>query len=224
MFFYENKRKVLILSLIASSILFFTGCNNEQSNQEKSPSNINILSIKEEVEHKSFIENPIDINNLDDSIIKSTVNRVVDGDTVELIFPNDEIVDTRLLLIDTPETKHPKLGVQKYGLEASEFAKNVLQKGDIVYFQLDGKIKTDKYKRYLGYLWYNCDTHNKLELYNERVIEEGLARVGYVYNQRMYLKPLLEAQEVAKTKKINIWSIQNYVTDKGYDMTIYADN
>ncbi|MGL5692689.1 MAG: thermonuclease family protein [Peptostreptococcaceae bacterium] len=212
MFFYKNKLKLFTTTLCISATLFFSGCSDK--------SNLKLLSTDIPVEHTSSIKNPIDINNLDDSVIKATVDRVVDGDTVELIFPNNEKVDTRLLLIDTPETKHPKLGVQKYGPEASQFAKSVLHEGDTVYFQLDGKAKTDKYKRYLGYLWYNCSIHDNLELYNERVVAEGLARVGYIYNQKMYLEPLLETQEIAKSKKLNIWSIQGYVTDQGYDMSV----
>ncbi len=33
----------------------------------------------------------------------------------------------RLLLVDTPETKHPKKGVEKYGPEASAFTKKMVK-------------------------------------------------------------------------------------------------
>ncbi len=253
-FFNNKKQKTIFSALIISLGIFLTGCSNDNASSEvpypedttldiftKSDSNntdssdITINSYEYENysddsittstdNHISFTNTHIDINNLPDYIIPATVDRVVDGDTVEIILPSGEEVDTRLLLIDTPETKHPNLGVQKYGPEASEFAKSVLNKGDVVYFELDGKSKTDKYGRYLGYLWYTCDEHNTIEMYNERVIEEGLARVGYIYDQTKHLTALNKTQDIAISKKINIWSIKGYVTDKGYDMSILGEH
>lgn len=213
---FKNK-KIILVPLATSLALFISGCNSSQNivQQSTSVSSNGISTGK----HLSSISNKIDINNLGSDVIKSTVDRVVDGDTVEIILPSGDEVDTRLLLIDTPETKHPDLGVQKFGPEASEFAKSVLKQGDTVYFELDGKSKTDKYGRYLGYLWYNCAEHNVVEMYNERVVEEGLARVGYIYDQTKHLDSLLKTENLAKENAINIWSIKGYVTDKGYDMS-----
>lgn len=218
-FFNNNKNKPFLLSIVITIILTLSGCSNKSVDTIITDDlNLNILNIDNSSYHDSSLDKPLDINSNNKSVIKATINRVVDGDTVEIILSNGDKVNTRLLLIDTPETKHPKLKVQKYGPEASEFAKSVLHKGDTVYFELDGKSKTDKYGRYLGYLWYTCSEHNTLEMYNERVVEEGLARVGYIYNQTKYLSILLETQDVAKSKGLNIWSIPGYVTDKGYDM------
>ncbi|MGL5328739.1 MAG: thermonuclease family protein [Peptostreptococcaceae bacterium] len=215
--FFKLKKNI-ILSIIASLSIIVAGCSSSDTNNSQELSeNISVSSTF--IEHSSHIKNPISPDKLDNSVIKATVDRVVDGDTVEIILPNGEEVDTRLLLIDTPETKHPKLGVQKFGPEASEFAKSVLSQGDTVYFELDKGAKTDKYNRYLGYLWYTCDTHNTLEMYNERVVEEGLARVGYIYDQTKHLDALLDTEEIAKDNKVNIWSINGYVTDEGYDMS-----
>ncbi|RDY28198.1 nuclease [Romboutsia weinsteinii] len=214
--FLKNKKNLLV-SLIASLALFVGGCSSNQ-NTVKQSSTVSSSNISTN-SHTSAISNKIDINNIGNNVIKATVDRVVDGDTVEIILPSGEEVDTRLLLIDTPETKHPNLGVQKFGPEASEFAKSVLQQGDTVYFELDGKSKTDKYGRYLGYLWYTCPEHSTVEMYNERVVEEGLARVGYIYDQTKHLDALLETETVAKNNKANIWSIDGYVTDKGFDMS-----
>ena len=206
-------RNIILATALSVSVLL-TGCTSTDTT------------------HESNIQNKIDISKSDDNtismssnsesngeIIKATVDRVVDGDTVEIILPSGKEVDTRLLLIDTPETKHPKLGVQKFGPEASDFAKSVFKPGDTVYFELDKGDKTDRYGRYLGYLWYICPDDGNLELYNERVVEEGLARVGYIYDQTKHLDDLLVTQEKAKKEKLNIWSIDGYVTNKGYDMS-----
>lgn len=208
MFLSKNKLKTILLSSII--IFSMTGCEN--NNAKDSTQNIN----SEVKNYSTEIDVPKDF-------IEAKVNRVVDGDTVELTLPNNEVVDTRLLLIDTPETKHPKLGVQKFGKEASNFAKETLKEGDTVYFELDGESKTDKYGRYLGYLWYLGDD-NTLKMYNEEVVKNGLARVGYIYDQTKHLDRLNEAQDIAKSKKLNIWSIDNYVTDEGYDMSVINDN
>ncbi|MGL5312942.1 MAG: thermonuclease family protein [Peptostreptococcaceae bacterium] len=218
-FFNNNKNKSFLLSATITILLTLSGCSNGSVDTIVDDNlNVNILNIDNSNSHKSSLDKPLDISSNNKLVVKATIDRVVDGDTVEIILSNGDKVDTRLLLIDTPETKHPKLGVQKYGPEASEFAKSVLHKGDPIYFELDGKSKTDKYGRYLGYLWYTCKEHNTLEMYNERVVEEGLARVGYIYSQTKYLSILLEAQDVAKSKGLNIWSIPGYVTDKGYNM------
>ncbi|MGL5348537.1 MAG: thermonuclease family protein [Peptostreptococcaceae bacterium] len=214
--FDRRKKKSILLSLVIGTMVIISGCTNTSTNGD-SNTDFNISSTNKKP-HISSIQVPLDTRDNNKSVIKATVDRVVDGDTVEIILPDGSEVDTRLLLIDTPETKHPEIGVQEYGPEASEFAKTVLHEGDTVYFELDGKSKTDKYGRYLGYLWYTCDDHNTLEMYNERVVEEGLARVGYIYDQTKHLDALLKTEETAKTNKLNIWSIPGYVTDKGYDM------
>ncbi|MGK0564635.1 thermonuclease family protein, partial [Staphylococcus aureus] len=52
----------------------------------------------------------------------ATLIKAIDGDTVKLMYKGQPMT-FRLLLVDTPETKHPKKGVEKYGPEASAFTK-----------------------------------------------------------------------------------------------------
>src|SRR5690606_7995797 len=58
----------------------------------------------------------------------------------------------------------------------------------------------------------------------EKLLEEGLARVAYVYppNTR-HLDPYEKAQEKAKKKELGIWSIENYATDRGFDSEAQQD-
>src|ERR687892_483653 len=51
------------------------------------------------------------------------VERVVDGDT--LLLPSGERV--RLIGLDTPETKHPKKPVERFGKEASAFTRRMAE-------------------------------------------------------------------------------------------------
>nr|WP_306299242.1 thermonuclease family protein [Brevibacillus brevis] len=54
---------------------------------------------------------------------------MVDGDTIKIKI-NDKEETVRFLLVDTPETKHPKYGVQPFGKEASYFTKQLLTEKD----------------------------------------------------------------------------------------------
>ena len=56
----------------------------------------------------------------------ATVLKVVDGDTVDIVDDIRGRLGTRLLGIDTPETKKPGFTVGCWGPQASEFAKSTL--------------------------------------------------------------------------------------------------
>ncbi|WP_425415442.1 thermonuclease family protein [Peribacillus loiseleuriae] len=55
-------------------------------------------------------------------------------------------------------------------------------------------------------------------------MEEGLARVGYVYppNTR-HIDAFEKAQERAKKAGIGIWRLEDYATDRGFDSTRYPE-
>ena len=56
------------------------------------------------------------------------VVKVVDGDTIWVDY-NGTIEKVRLIGIDTPETVHPSKPLECFGLEASNFAKEILGGG-----------------------------------------------------------------------------------------------
>lgn len=145
---------------------------------------------------------------------EAEVVRVVDGDTV--IVKTDEGVEerVRLLLIDTPESVHPTEPEQLFGKESSDYAKEVLREGDVIKLEI-GNPERDRYDRLLAYIW--IDDVN----FNQLMIEKGYARVGYVYEPNTkYLKEFEKAEREAKGKKENIWSIDGYVTEDGFDMSV----
>ncbi|MBA2175901.1 thermonuclease family protein [Halobacillus locisalis] len=138
----------------------------------------------------------------------ATVSRIVDGDTIEI--EKDGVTETvRLLLVDTPETKHPTEPVQPFGPEASAFAESELL-GKTVELEYDGP-KRDKYDRLLAYLW--VDGNN----FNEQLLEEGFARYAYVYDPPYtHANSMMKAQNRAKEAERNIWSLPGYVTEDGF--------
>lgn len=148
---------------------------------------------------------------------EAIIARVIDGDTV-IVLNSDGVEErVRLLLIDTPESVHPNGKVELFGPESSEYAKEYLKQGQKVTLEI-GNPQRDKYDRLLAYIW--VDGVN----FNQHMIEKGFARVAYVYEPNTkYLNEFLEAQEKAKEEKLNIWSIEGYVTDDGFDMTVTSD-
>src|SRR5688572_26190887 len=82
------------------------------------------------------------------------VERVVDGDT--LLLQSGERV--RLIGVDTPETKHPKKSVERFGKEASEFTRHMVE-GKRVRLEFDpanavtGHKDNTQQKRTLAYVF-----------------------------------------------------------------------
>lgn len=139
---------------------------------------------------------------------KTVVTNVVDGDTLDVMINNKE-ERIRLLLVDTPETKHPSKPVQPFGPEASQFAKDTLE-GKEVRVELDVS-ERDKYGRLLAYIWIDG------KMFNEMLLEEGLARVAYVYAPNTkYVDQFYEIQKKAQKQGVGIWSIENYATEEGF--------
>jgi micrococcal nuclease len=133
----------------------------------------------------------------------------VDGDTSKFKI-NGKVETVRYLLVDTPETRHPELGEQPLGKEASNFVKRNLEKADTITLEYDVE-KRDKYGRVLAYVYADGKS------VQEGLLKNGLARVGYIYESRRHLEEFRKAEDVAQEKKIGIWQCPGYVTDDGYN-------
>lgn len=143
--------------------------------------------------------------------IKVQFDSCVDGDTANVIL-NNESIKIRFLAIDTPETKHPKKGVESYGKEASDFTCNKLKSADKIQIEYDDESdKTDKYDRHLVWVW--VDDY----LLQDEIIKEGLAEVAYLYGDYKYTGILKDHEEISRANKIGIWG--DYVEpEKNYFM------
>ncbi|QBQ07083.1 nuclease [Sporosarcina pasteurii] len=115
----------------------------------------------------------------------------------------------RLILVDTPETKHPQMGVQPFGPEASAFTTEQLE-GKVITLEV-GVQERDRYGRVLAYVWIGD------KLFNQTLLEKGLARVAVYPPNTKYLDEFKAAQNNAKKKAVGIWSIENYVSAKGFN-------
>ncbi|PIC87436.1 hypothetical protein CSV72_03625 [Sporosarcina sp. P20a] len=136
--------------------------------------------------------------------------KVIDGDTIKIIY-NDKEQNVRYLLIDTPETNHPRLGKQPFGDEAKARNKELIESGTLE-IEFDVGERFDKYNRLLAYIYIDGKNVQKI------LLSEGLARVAYIYppNTR-YVDPYEKTQAIAKEKKLGIWSVEDYATDTGFN-------
>ncbi len=153
-----------------------------------------------------------------ENTIPATVDRVVDGDTLKVTLEDRYRVETiRLLLVDTPETKHPSKPIQPYGPEASQFAKEKLE-GKEIGVEIDVS-ERDKYGRLLAYVWLGD------QMFNEMLLEEGLARVAYIYQPNVkYVDTFQEIQRKAQEEGKGIWSIEDYVREEGFNESFEASD
>jgi micrococcal nuclease len=144
--------------------------------------------------------------------IPAKVTRVVDGDTMKVSYTESGKVKEetiRLLLVDTPESVDPEKPVQPFAVDASNYAKSMLT-GKDVQLELDVS-ERDKYGRLLCYLYIGD------KMFNELLLENGYARVAYIYPPNVkYVDQFREIQQKAQQKALNIWSVENYAQEDGY--------
>ena len=158
-----------------------------------------------------------------DRLVEAKITKHLDGDTIKVTLTNGFIITVRLLLIDCPEYKRAKIDQQLYGYEALQFAKDNLKVGDIVFLEFEGDVIKDKYDRHLAYIWY-LNSEGRYVLYNEEVVRQGLSKVAYIFSQKKYLNRILLAQDEARFKNLNIWSIKGYVINYSFNMEAIGDN
>lgn len=142
--------------------------------------------------------------------------KTIDGDTIKIKYEGKE-QNVRYLLIDTPETNHAQLGKQPFGQQAKERNTELMNSGKLE-IEFDIGERVDKYGRLLAYIYIDGVS------IQEKLLEEGLARVGYVYppNTR-HLDAFEKAQEKAKKAGIGIWTLEDYVTERGFDSQTYPE-
>ena len=130
---------------------------------------------------------------------KVKFSKCVDGDTAKF-EKNNKVFTLRFLAVNTPETKSPKKGVEFYGKEASKYTCDRLEKAKTIEIEYDkNSDKSDRYGRKLG--WVFLDD----KLLQKDLVENGYAKVEYVYGKYKYLDELKELEKKAKKEKIGLW-------------------
>jgi micrococcal nuclease len=139
------------------------------------------------------------------------VSRVVDGDTIEISPAVDGNEEVRLIGMDTPETKDPSEEVEPLGPEASAFATDELT-GQSVGLEFDVE-REDQYGRLLAYVYLGG------KMFNEVLVDEGLAQAYPYEPNTRYEGRFAAAQEQARAAGIGIWGLslsqQCLLADRG---------
>lgn len=135
-----------------------------------------------------------------DEKVNVLFSKCVDGDTAYFIL-NEKQIKVRFLAIDTPESVSTQVKEEEYGKEASNFTCKKIKSASKIELEFDkNSDKQDKYNRYLAWVW--VDDY----LLQDLIIQNGYAEVAYLYGDYKYTSLLQDHQEVAKAKKLNIWS------------------
>lgn len=135
----------------------------------------------------------VNIDNLD----SYTVIRVVDGDTIKVMFEGEE-ESVRLIGIDTPESVHPDSSKNtEFGEFVSAYAKETLEGKEVV-LEFDEN-QRDMYDRLLAYVYIDG------EMFNKTLVEKGYADVS-TYKPNVRYEDDFEALALeAKHNKLGMW-------------------
>ena len=124
----------------------------------------------------------------------------VDGDTIKISLDNKDYT-VRMLAVDTPESVHPTKPVEYYGKEASDYTCNKVKNAKKLEVEYDeDSEKMDKYDRLL--VWVFVDGN----LLQKDLVENGYAKVAYLYGDYKYTKELEKVQELASANNLGIWN------------------
>lgn len=134
-------------------------------------------------------------------LIEAMVTKVVDGDTIKVRLGRDSPETVRYLLIDTPETHHPKRGIEELGREAYLANKDMVE-GKKVFLELD-TLEKDRYNRLLAYVWLD---RQKKTMVNEEIVRHGFAMPLTIPPNVRYVKRIHKAFKRARSENKGLWS------------------
>lgn len=131
-------------------------------------------------------------------LLRATVTREVDGDTVEVSFDDGRTEKVRLIGVNTPETVHPTRGEEPYGREASNFTKSRLT-GQKVLLETDVE-ERDRYGRLLAYLYLR-----EGRMFNAVLVDEGYAQMATFPPNVRYVEVFRALQAGAREGGRGLW-------------------
>lgn len=145
------------------------------------------------------------------NLFRSSVIKVVDGDTADVRLIGGLRERVRFLGIDTPEvfagskldrdsreSGRPKEVIQALGRLASDFTKRHLRNKEV---RLEFDVQTrDQYGRLLAYLWLDDGT-----LFNMLILREGYAQVLTIPPNVKYSALFLACQREARNAVRGLW-------------------
>jgi micrococcal nuclease len=135
-------------------------------------------------------------------LVRAEVVGHIDGDTIRVQIPSPPeelrtLETVRLIGVDTPETVHPRRGLEAFGKEASDFTKSRLL-GTTVYLAFDWELR-DRYGRLLAYVY----TQDR-RCHNAQIIRQGF---GHAYTRYSFhfMEEFRRMEQEARKEKRGLW-------------------
>ena len=132
---------------------------------------------------------------------RAEVLRVVDGDTVVVVFEGGRTENVRLIGIDTPEKSGGHLPAECFGAEATAFASVLLPPGTPVLLT-GGAEPRDVYDRLLAYVHRASDGL----FVNMALAREGYAAALSIPPNTDYAEHFSAAVETARAESLGLWT------------------
>ncbi|KAF0092426.1 MAG: micrococcal nuclease [Fusobacteria bacterium] len=127
-----------------------------------------------------------------------TLIRPVDGDTANFDTTSYGRVNVRFSAVNTPETKHPTLGLEYYGKEASAFTEQYLRDAKVIEIEWD-LTQSPSRNRPIGIIFVDDINLNIL------LVKEGYGDLRYLEESMPYAKEYIEALKYAQENKLGRW-------------------
>jgi len=215
-FRYPRMRRTRLVALVGVVLLVaLAGCTGSPVDETATP---------EEPNTESTETTPLP-DTVDGESVTVTVTRVIDGDTMEIEYPNGTEDTVRLLGVDTPETTLSRVSPDEFtgipdttagrdhlfewGEQATIFAEDKLEGTQVqMVFDPDSD-RRGYFGRLLVYLY--ADGEN----FNERLLEEGYARM---YDSQFSLREEFAAlEQEAQANGVGLWDFQDSDTGSETD-------
>ena len=139
-----------------------------------------------------------------------TVIRVVDGNTIDVMFENGTQPErVRLIGVHTPEVVNPDRPARFYGKEASDFTTAMLIDRE-VWLQFDVTAR-DRYRRFLAYIWLerpgdiNDEEDVRQNMFNARLILGGYGQAVTIQPNSRYARLFAQFQREAQEESRGLW-------------------
>ncbi len=131
------------------------------------------------------------------------VTAVIDGDTIDVQFDDGVVERVRYIGVDTPETVHPRRGVDCYGPEASARNHEMVE-GQRVWLERD-ITERDRYGRLLRYVWLAAEDGSAGAFVNAALVADGYAQVVTYPPDVRYVDLYLALQRQAREEGRGLW-------------------
>lgn len=124
---------------------------------------------------------------------------IIDGDTLKIAI-RGQTVTTRLIGIDTPETKKPNSPVECFGPEATEFLRQLAPPGTVVDVQRDVEGR-DHFDRLLAYVFRVADGL----FVNREIVRQGFARPLPIPPNTTHARDFELLAAKARQERLGLW-------------------